>query len=71
MTISHIFTQSFVIVEINTSLGFKYCFNSIEIHDDILIYFLEKERTSNFDKLQGTFIELSVFTNPVIQEDLN
>ena len=51
--------------------GFKYCFNSIENHDDILIYFLEKERASNFDKLQATFIELFVFTNPVIQEDLN
>ena len=51
--------------------GFKYCFNSIENHDDILIYFVEKERASNFDKLQGTFIELFVFTNPVIQEDLN
>ena len=35
--------------------GFKYCFNSIENHDDVLKYFLEKERTSNFDKLQGTF----------------
>lgn len=72
MNIPNIFTQSFLSSWKSTLFwGSMYCFNSIEKHDDIYIYFVEKERASNFDKIQGAFMELNVFTNPVIQEDLN